>query len=91
MKLTSMLKGTLYCQNCRSCVPTCPQKVEIPHLMRAYMYAEGYGNIIQAEMTAEQLSENQGLSVCQDCSSCQASCAHGINIEERLNSLLRIL
>lgn len=88
LRLTSMLTGTLYCQNCRACVPTCPKKVEIPNLMRAYMYAEGYGNLIQAQMTLEGLSKKRGISVCQECSSCTASCQHGINIDSRVNSLL---
>lgn len=88
LQLTSMLKGTFYCQNCRFCVSTCPDKVEIPNLMRAYMYAEGYGNLIQARMTVEELSRNHGINICQECSSCKASCQHGININSRLKSLL---
>lgn len=88
IQLASMLRGTLYCQDCRFCVSTCPKKVEIPELMRAYMYSEGYGNLIQAEMTVEELPEKQGLGVCQNCSSCTAKCQHGININDRLKSLI---
>jgi hypothetical protein len=89
IKLASMLRGTFYCQNCRFCVSTCPHKVEIPELMRAYMYSEGYGNLIQAEMTVKELPEKQGLEVCQNCSSCSAKCQHGININDRLKALIK--
>jgi len=66
LKTASKLRGSLFCQNCRSCIPTCPNGVEIPSLMRAYMYAEGYGNFVQAKMTVEKLEKNQGLSVCEE-------------------------
>lgn len=49
------IQNPLYCQNCRSCISSCPKEVEIPSLMRAYMYAEGYGNLLQAERAAEVL------------------------------------
>jgi len=88
LQLASMLKGILYCQNCRSCVPTCSYRVEIPTLMRAYMYAEGYGNLIQARITAAGLPEKLGLDMCRDCSPCTASCCKGINIDSRLKSLV---
>ena len=90
IQLASMLRGTFYCQNCRFCITTCPNKVEIPSLIRAYMYAEGYGNLIQAEMTVEELPEQCGLKVCQNCASCTASCRYGININDRLRSLLAL-
>jgi len=77
----------LYCQNCRSCVASCPQNVEIPNLMRAYMYAAGYGNLIQAEMTIEVLPAEKNLSACTSCASCSAVCRYGIDIGQRLSSL----
>jgi predicted aldo/keto reductase-like oxidoreductase len=90
LELTSLLTGTLYCQNCRACIPTCKKGVEIPNLIRAYMYAEGYGNLIQAESTILELPENQGLGVCRSCTSCTARCAHGIQIGSRIRSLIHL-
>ena len=55
--------------------------------MRAYMYAESYGNLLQAEMTAEVLPEDKGLKTCAECSTCSASCQYGIKIYNRLQSL----
>jgi predicted aldo/keto reductase-like oxidoreductase len=87
LELASMLRGPFYCQNCRACIPTCPGRVEIPNLMRAYMYAEAYGNMIQAEMTATELPVGRGLDVCRSCLSCAASCRRGIEIHERVRAL----
>jgi predicted aldo/keto reductase-like oxidoreductase len=88
LRISSMLRGPLYCQQCRSCIPSCLQKVEIPTLMRAYMYAEGYGNLIQAELTVDELPSERSLNACRDCARCTASCRHGINIGKRLDFLM---
>jgi predicted aldo/keto reductase-like oxidoreductase len=84
----AQMKGKLYCQNCRSCIPTCPHSVEFPNLMRAYMYASAYGNYIQARTTVSEIPETQSLNVCRNCSSCRASCRTGINIRSRLQTLI---
>lgn len=88
LQTASKLRGSLFCQNCRSCILTCPNEVEIPSLIRAYMYAEGYGNFVQAKMTVEELDKNQGLGMCRNCSSCTASCRNGIDIASRLKALI---
>jgi predicted aldo/keto reductase-like oxidoreductase len=88
LELASLMSGTLYCQNCRHCISSCPDRVEIPTLMRAYMYAEGYGNLMQAGMTIDGLPAGQGLDICRDCSSCGASCLYGIPVGRRVASLL---
>lgn len=88
LQMAASMRGTLFCQNCRSCVPTCPNNVAIPNLMRAYMYAQGYGNFIQARTTIAELPEKKGLNVCRECSNCSASCRRGIDIGSRVNSLI---
>jgi predicted aldo/keto reductase-like oxidoreductase len=82
------IKGKMYCQNCRACVPTCPHGVEIPNLMRAYMYARAYGNIIQARTTVSELPQKNSLDQCRKCQSCSAVCRTGINIGSRTQSLI---
>ena len=82
------LKGKLFCQNCKACIDTCPHRVEIPDLMRSYMYVKGYGNYIQARDTIAELPDKHGLNTCLSCSSCTASCRTGINISSRINTLL---
>lgn len=88
LEVAASMRGTLYCQNCRSCVPTCPHGVEIPKLMRSFMYAKSYGNYIQARITIAELPDRQGLDVCQECSDCTASCRRDINIGSRIRSLI---
>jgi predicted aldo/keto reductase-like oxidoreductase len=88
LEQTARLKGILYCQNCRDCISTCPNRVEIPNLMRAYMYGNAYGNLSQARSTIAELPKNKGLVECQECPSCKAVCRTGINIERRVRSLL---
>lgn len=83
------LRGKLFCQSCRSCVETCPQRVEIPDLMRSYMYVKGYGNYIQARDTLAELPDKKGLNACIDCSACTASCRTGINIGSRISALVQ--
>lgn len=88
IQFASSLKGKIYCQNCRSCISTCPNNAEIPNLMRAFMYAKAYGNYIQAGMTVAELPRKKGLNVCRSCSSCTASCTNGINIGTRVKTLI---
>ena len=88
LQIAAAMRGTLFCQNCRSCVSTCPHNVAVPNLMRAYMYAAGYGNYIQARATVAELPEKMGLNVCRECSGCQASCRRGIDIGPRIHSLI---
>jgi predicted aldo/keto reductase-like oxidoreductase len=87
LKLASLLPGTYFCQSCRECVPTCPERVEIPSLMRAYMYAEAYGNTIQAAETIGSLPKERGLRVCADCNSCRARCRRDLPIADRVREM----
>jgi hypothetical protein len=88
LQRAASLRGTLFCQNCCSCVPTCPNNVAVPRLMRAYMYAAGYRNFVQARITIAELPDKKGLNVCRECLSCQASCRRDIDIGSRVKSLI---
>jgi predicted aldo/keto reductase-like oxidoreductase len=88
LQIAAAMRGTLFCQNCRACVPTCPNHVGVPNLMRAYMYAVGYGNYFQARSTIAELPGKMGLEVCRSCSGCQATCRRGIDIGDRVKSLI---
>ena len=87
LKLASMIPGPLFCQSCGKCIPSCPQRVHIPSLMRAYMYAEAYGNRMQAEETLAGLPRARGLDACSRCGSCSASCHRGLPIGTRVREL----
>jgi predicted aldo/keto reductase-like oxidoreductase len=85
----SSASDTLYCHGCRSCVSTCQNGVEIPDIMRAYMYAEGYKNPVQARETIAELPQNRGLDACRMCSTCRATCSNGLQIAPRLEYLIK--
>jgi predicted aldo/keto reductase-like oxidoreductase len=87
LKLASLLPETYFCQSCRECVPTCPEGVEIPTLMRASMYAEAYGNTVQAAETLATVPAERGPQLCAECSSCQARCSRKLPIADRLRTL----
>jgi predicted aldo/keto reductase-like oxidoreductase len=88
LEQTASLKGKLYCQNCRDCISSCPSRVEIPNLMRAFMYAKAYGNLSQARSTIAELPRNKGLIECRKCPSCTAVCRTGIKVDRRVRGLL---
>jgi predicted aldo/keto reductase-like oxidoreductase len=88
LRMAASMRGTLFCQNCGFCVTTCSRRVEIPKLMRSYMYAKGYGNHVQARTTIAEIPEKKGLFVCRDCSNCSAFCRRGIDIGSRVNTLI---
>jgi uncharacterized protein len=78
----------LYCRQCRKCVPQCPHNLEIPTIMRSYMYAYGYKNMLQAKYTLPEA----GLSArpCEKCEICNVKCSSGFNIKERILDISRL-
>jgi len=80
------MQGGLYCNGCSRCVGTCKRSLPIPEMMRAYMYAYGYGS---AQM-AKDLLTREGTDLCAGCSTCTASCAKGFAIRERMNDIARL-
>jgi predicted aldo/keto reductase-like oxidoreductase len=89
LKLASLLPGAFFCQGCRRCIPSCPQRVDIPTLMRAYMYSEAYENRVQAGETLASLPRELGLETCAECDSCTATCHRGLPIGTRVGELSR--
>jgi len=79
---------TLYCQQCRQCVPQCPHHLEIPTIMRSYMYAYGYKNAEQAYYTLA----DAGLSekVCDKCEVCNVKCASGFDVKAKIADIARL-
>jgi predicted aldo/keto reductase-like oxidoreductase len=78
-----------FCQQCNGCIETCPQRVRIPELMRAHMYAAQYGNLYEARATLDEIPSAAGLEACANCSSCGACCANTVNIARSIDELKR--
>ena len=75
------------CERCEKCLSTCPQNIDIPDLMRTYMYAAGYRNFEHSRITYESIPKEKNLSGCNDCATCTARCVNGLNIPSNLNQL----
>jgi predicted aldo/keto reductase-like oxidoreductase len=79
----------LFCQQCRQCQPQCPAGLEIPGLMRAYMYAFGHNESAKA---LETLSGwNPAGLACRDCAACTVRCALGFDVRARALELADLL
>ncbi|MBN1271489.1 MAG: aldo/keto reductase [Candidatus Aminicenantes bacterium] len=80
--------SSLYCQQCEVCRSQCHAGLDIPTLMRSYMYAYGYKNLQAAK---EALNQGQISRIaCIDCDSCNVRCAMGFDVRERALSLSKI-
>jgi len=82
-----LLLGFDFCRQCRGCLASCPNDVDIPTLMRTHMYAAQYRNFHQARYTYDEIPKAKGLSACSDCRSCTAKCAHTVDIAGRIDEL----
>ncbi len=79
---------SLYCQQCKRCLPQCPRNLDIPTIMRSYMYAYGYRSMEQAWYTLQQT----GLTgdVCGSCDKCRVSCSAGFDVRNRIQDIARL-
>lgn len=80
-------RAGLYCQQCGSCQEQCPSSVDVPSLMRSYMYAYGYKNLGLAHSTIEDLGANL---TCSDCRSCTLSCPNGFDVAGKVQDIIRL-
>jgi predicted aldo/keto reductase-like oxidoreductase len=78
----------LYCQQCNRCLVQCPENIDIPTMMRCYMYAYGYRNLGLARHTMDR-SDQHGLS-CRECHECQVNCSMGFDVRGKILDISRI-
>lgn len=84
----SQSKG-MSCDGCEACIPTCKHRsAHLPDVMRAYMYAYGYGASLHARNVLDETAEN--MQLCLSCEECTAHCAKGLPIGERLRDIYRL-
>lgn len=78
----------LYCNACSICKPGCPNNLPIPELMRAYMYAYGYGNL---QLASELISETAVKGdPCAGCDTCVATCVKGFDLRDKISDISRL-
>ena len=78
----------LYCQQCGNCIPQCPRELDIPAVMRSYMYAYGYRNTTQAWHTLAQTSITS--AACSSCSECSIKCPSGFDVRKKVMDIARL-
>jgi len=78
----------LFCSQCEECLPQCPASLDIPTLMRSYMYAFGYNNPAKARKTLDYIDLTN--VPCTNCDSCGVTCASGFDIKRKVIDIARL-
>ncbi len=82
------LSADIYCQQCGTCLPQCPEGLDIPTMMRSYMYAYGYQNLAHAQQTLNHAHVHS--NPCDDCASCSVNCTMDFDIKRKVQDIARI-
>jgi predicted aldo/keto reductase-like oxidoreductase len=79
----------LYCAQCGKCVAQCGKELEIPTLMRGYMYAYGYRDLKKAK-DALRYVDLSGIP-CDSCGHCRVTqCSMGFDVKSKVQDIARI-
>jgi predicted aldo/keto reductase-like oxidoreductase len=79
----------LYCPQCGNCRSQCRYQLDIPTLMRCYMYAYGYKSPAKAKMILQD--KDLEMITCRQCSSCAVSCTMDFDVPGKIKDILRVL
>ncbi|MDR1201802.1 MAG: aldo/keto reductase [Tannerellaceae bacterium] len=78
----------LYCQQCKQCIPQCPQNLPIPDIMRAYMYTYGYKHASLSKETLTALTLEQ--DACSTCGGCKVICPSGFDVAKKIAAIMPV-
>jgi predicted aldo/keto reductase-like oxidoreductase len=78
----------LYCTQCHQCILQCRKSLDIPTLMRGYMYAYGYRNLVQARKAVS--CSGIEASICASCKLCDVKCSNGFDVRGKIADIVRI-
>ncbi len=78
----------LYCPQCQRCLAQCRQGLEIPVMMRAYMYAYGHRNLAAAKETVRDVGVAD--APCAACPACTVNCHMGFDVREKVLDVARV-
>lgn len=78
----------LYCQQCEKCLCQCGYDIEIPILMRSYMYNYGYKNAALAKETLHALDLSN--LPCTYCNTCKVKCTMDFDVKNKILDIARI-
>jgi predicted aldo/keto reductase-like oxidoreductase len=83
------LASGLFCQQCGECLPQCPLGVDIPTIMRSFMYAYGHNNLPHAKST--MMTTGLKTNPCSGCSTCNITCKMKFDIKKKIEDITRII
>ncbi len=86
--VASLNEPGLLCSGCRKCLEDCPKKIQIPDLMRAYMYAYGYSNPAMAKHLLGELDIKN--NPCSDCDVCKVKCSRDFDVKQKIADITRV-
>jgi predicted aldo/keto reductase-like oxidoreductase len=78
----------LFCSQCEECIPQCPADLDIPTLMRSYMYAYGYESPAKARETLDFIDLSN--VPCLNCESCSVICSSGFDVKRKVTDIARL-
>lgn len=81
-------KSGMFCLQCRECEGQCRHNLDIPTLMRSYMYAYGYRNLHHAQQTVEMVDLSG--NTCNQCDDCTVNCKAGFNLKSKISDIARL-
>ena len=87
LKEGTQLAG-MFCQGCETCLTGCQKNLPIPDLMRSYMYAYSYRNLLKARDLVQSL--DLPANPCQGCTSCSVNCLQGFAVDKKIKEILPI-
>jgi predicted aldo/keto reductase-like oxidoreductase len=85
-----MGKNGLFCDQCRECLAQCPKGVDVPTLLRSYMYTYGYRDLAAAKLALETVDVADAASACGSCETCSVRCTMGFDVRGRVCDVARI-
>jgi len=74
-----------HCRVCGSCAGQCPRGADVPAIVRALMYHEGYGQPLLAKETLAAAA-----FPCASCAGCTVICRSGVRVPERVAAAVRL-
>ena len=82
-----------YCEHgCNLCLPSCPEDVAIPEVLRTRMYARDYEDLALARHDYARIGIESNAAACMGCSApCTRSCPGGIEIGRLMRDTHRLL